>query len=130
VTAEENRMRPFVNAAIRSAALPLLALLVLAPPGAGRADEPRVVEITAKRFQFTPNAITLKKGQPAILRLHSEDVSHGFYMKALGIDATIEAGKSTDVPVTPHAAGKFTVICDHFCGSGHGNMKMTILVEE
>ncbi len=88
------------------------------------------MEITAKRFQFTPNQITLKKGQPAVLRLRSADVTHGFYMKALGIDATIEAGKDTDVPVTPATAGKFTAICDHFCGSGHGNMKMTIVVEE
>ncbi len=110
--------------------LGLLALLLVAAPGAGRAEEPRVVEITAKRFQFTPNRITLKKDQPAILRLRSEDVTHGFYMKPLGIDATIEPGKATDVPVTPHAAGKFTAICDHFCGSGHGMMKMTIVVEE
>ncbi len=109
---------------------PLLAILPLLPAGAARAGEPQVVEITAKRFQFTPNQITLKKGQPAILRLRSDDVTHGFYMKALGIDATIEPGKTTDVPVTPGAAGKFTAICDHFCGSGHGNMKMTIVVEE
>ncbi len=122
-------MRRTVNAAV-GGALPLLALLLLFPPAAARADGPQVVEITAKRFQFTPNQITLKKGQPAILRLRSDDVTHGFYMKALGIDATIEAGKTTDVPITPTAAGKFTVICDHFCGSGHGNMKMTIVVEE
>jgi cytochrome c oxidase subunit II len=118
-------MRPIVN----TTALSLLAVLLLAAPAA-RADAPRVIEITAKRFQFTPNQITLKKGQPTILRLRSADVTHGFYMKALGIDATIEPGKDTDVPVTPKAAGKFTVICDHFCGSGHGNMKMTIVVEE
>ncbi len=123
-------MRRSVNAVVTGTTLPLLALLLLVPPGgAARADEPRVVEISAKRFQFTPNAITLKKGQPVILRLRSEDVTHGFYMKPLGIDATIEPGKATDVPVTPKAAGKFTAICDHFCGSGHGNMKMTIVVE-
>ncbi len=122
-------MRRDVNAALRSA-LPLLGLLLIAAPAAARADEPQVVEITAKRFQFTPNQITLKKGQPVILRLRSDDVTHGFYLKPLGIDATVEAGKTTDVPVTPKAAGKFTAICDHFCGSGHGNMKMTIVVEE
>ncbi len=122
-------MRRSVNAAV-GGALPLLGLLLLLHPAGARADEPQVVEISAKRFQFTPNAITLKKGQPAILRLRSEDVTHGFYMKPLGIDATIEPGKDTDVPVTPKEAGKFTAICDHFCGSGHGMMKMTIVVEE
>ncbi len=35
----------------------------------------------------------------------------------------------TDVVLTPQTAGRFTTICDHFCGSGHGNMKMTIVVE-
>lgn len=110
--------------------LALLALLALASPGgAARADEPRVVEIVAKRFQFTPDQITLKKDEPVILRLRSEDVAHGFYMKKLGIDATIEPGKSVDVPITPHEAGRFVTICDHFCGAGHGNMKMTLVVE-
>jgi len=32
-------------------------------------------------------------------------------------------------PITPPIAGTFTTICDIFCGSGHGNMKMTIVVE-
>ncbi len=109
--------------------LALLALLALASPAAARGDEPRVVEITAKRFQFTPSEVNLKKDEPVILRLHSEDVTHGFYMKKLGIDATIEPGKTTDVPLTPHEAGRFVTICDHFGGVGHGNMKMTLVVE-
>ena len=90
---------------------------------------PQVVEITAKRFAFTPNVITLKKGEPVTLRLNSQDVTHGFYMKALKIDDLIEPGKPTEIHLQPQAAGRFTTICDHFCGSGHGNMKMTIVVE-
>jgi cytochrome c oxidase subunit 2 len=114
----------------REHALALLGLLALAAPAiSARADEPRVVEIVAKRFQFTPAEVTLKKDEPVILRLRSEDVTHGFYMKKLSLDATIEAGKTTDVPLTPHEAGKFVTICDHFCGAGHGNMKMTLVVE-
>jgi heme/copper-type cytochrome/quinol oxidase subunit 2 len=31
--------------------------------------------------------------------------------------------------VTPKTPGRYTTICDHFCGAGHGNMKMTIVVE-
>lgn len=110
--------------------LALLALLALLSPGhPTRADDPKVIEIVAKRFQFTPSQVTLKKDEPVILRLRTEDVTHGFYMKKLGIDATIEQGKVTDVPVTPREAGKFVTICDHFCGSGHGNMHMTLVVE-
>jgi cytochrome c oxidase subunit II len=90
---------------------------------------PRVVEITAKRFEFTPKEITLKQGEPVTLRLTTEDVTHGFYMKKLGIDAVIEPGPPTEVTFTPQEAGTFTTICDHFCGEGHGNMHMKIIVE-
>ena len=107
----------------------LSAALVVAAAAAPRAQEPRVVEIAARRFQFTPNAITLKKDEPVILRLHSEDVTHGFFQRALGINTTIPPGRTTDVAVTPHEAGRFMIICHHFCGAGHGGMNMTVTVE-
>ena len=34
-------------------------------------DNPKVIEITAKKFEFSPSEITLKKGEPVILRLTS-----------------------------------------------------------
>ncbi len=94
-----------------------------------QAQEPRVIEITAKRYGFTPDKVTLKKGETVTLRLHSEDVIHGFFSRQLKIDETIEPGKTDDVTLTPQTAGTFTTICDHFCGAGHGNMAMTIVVE-
>lgn len=91
--------------------------------------QPRVINITAKRFGFTPNVITLKKGETVTLRLTSEDVTHGFFMKALKLDEIIVPGQPTEVTLTPQQEGRFTTICDHFCGAGHGNMSMTIVVE-
>ena len=41
-------------------------------------ESPRRVEVVAKRFEFTPSEITLKKGEPVILVLTSKDVQHGF----------------------------------------------------
>jgi cytochrome c oxidase subunit 2 len=96
----------------------------------GAQNPEHVIEITAKRFEFSPKEITLKKGEPVTLRLKSEDVTHGFFVRPLKIDSDIPAGKSVDVAVRPAAAGKFTTICDHFCGTNHGNMKMTINVVE
>jgi cytochrome c oxidase subunit 2 len=110
----------------------MLAVAVLAgqnPPVAHAEEGPKVVEISAKRFGFTPDHITLKQGEPVILRLTSLDVTHGFFSRDLKVDELIEAGKTTEVRVQPQKAGTFTVICDHFCGSGHGNMKMTVTVE-
>jgi cytochrome c oxidase subunit 2 len=110
------------------------ALLLVAAAGpAGNslraAEEPKVITITAKRFEFSPKEITLKQGETVRLQLTTEDVTHGFFLKPLGIDEDITPGKTTTVDVTPKTPGRYTTICDHFCGAGHGNMKMTIVVE-
>ena len=105
-------------------------LLLLAPYRTGAQAGPKTVAITAHRFAFEPNQITLKKGEPVVLQLTTADVTHGFFLKPLKIDELIEPGKTTEVKLTPETAGSFTTICDHFCGSNHGNMKMTIVVEE
>jgi cytochrome c oxidase subunit 2 len=107
----------------------MVGLAGMAGRGAHAGTNPRVIEITAKRFGFTPDQVTLKKGETVTLRLHSEDVTHGFFMRKLKIDTEIEPGHPTDVTITPDTAGSFTTICDHFCGANHGNMKMTIVVE-
>jgi cytochrome c oxidase subunit II len=110
-------------------ALSLLALLGVTGARRAEADAVPVVETTAKRFAFTPDKVTLKKGQTVKLRLHSEDVTHGFFLRPLKLDEEIPAGQTVDVTVTPQTAGTFTTICDHFCGANHGNMNMTIVVE-
>jgi cytochrome c oxidase subunit 2 len=108
-----------------------IALAVVAPKTklARANDNPKVIEITAKKFEFTPSEITLKKGEPVILRLTSSDRVHGFMSKPLKIDTDIPSDTTKDVSVTPDT-GDFTVICDHYCGTGHGNMKMKVTVVE
>jgi cytochrome c oxidase subunit 2 len=106
----------------------LLALVVASPLHSSAADG-TVVDLVAKRFEFIPSEITIAQGTPTLLRIRSQDVTHGFFNRDLGIDADIKPGVTTEVPVTPKAPGRYTVICDHFCGSGHGNMKMTIVVQ-
>ena len=126
-----------VNTIIYAAALGI-GLAALTPQGnlvhaqeaANAAVEPKGIEITAKKFAFSPSTITLKKGEPVILRQTSADRVHGFMSRPLKIDTDIAAGKTTDVAVTPATAGNFAVICDHYCGTGHGNMKMKVSVVE
>ena len=91
--------------------------------------EPRVIPITAKRFEFTPHELKLKKGETVTFHLTSEDVTHGFFNRKLKIDTDIPAGQSADVTVTPQQEGKFLIICDHFCGAQHGNMHMSVEVD-
>ncbi len=95
---------------------------------ASAAATPRIVEIRASKYKFSPNEITLRKGEPVILRLSTEDRTHGFFLKPLKIDTDIKPGAAKDIEVKPDAIGRYTVICDHYCGIGHGNMKMTLIV--
>jgi cytochrome c oxidase subunit II len=122
-------MRALAVSGTGAALVALVAGLGLAGSRVRAAEEPRVVAITAKRFEFSPREITLKAGETVKLQLTTEDVTHGFFAKPLGIDEVIEPGKTTEVVVTPQAPGRYTTICDHFCGAGHGAMKMTIVVE-
>ncbi len=106
-------------------------MLVPSMVGLTRAsDHPKVIEIAAKQFEFTPSQITLKKGVPVILRLHSSDRVHGFMSKPLKIDTDIPNNATKDVNVTPDTVGDFVVICDRYCGSGHGSMRMKVTVVE
>jgi len=92
-------------------------------------SEVKTFIITAKRFEFSPKEITLKVGETVKLQLTTDDVTHGFFAKPLGIDEVIEPGKTTEILLTHKVAGHYTTICDHFCGVGHGGMKMAIIVE-
>jgi cytochrome c oxidase subunit II len=94
------------------------------------AQEPPSIAITARRFEFTPNEVTLKRGETVRLHLTSDDTTHGFFVRPLGIDTDIVPGQVREVTLTPQETGRFRVICDHFCGAGHGAMKMTIVVVE
>ena len=84
-----------------------------------------VVVINAKRFEFSPSEVHLKRGEPVTIRLVSSDRKHGLMSKPLGI----ELDGNDEVTITPASAGTFRAICDHYCGMGHGNMKMTFVVE-
>ena len=112
-----------------AAAFCLSASLLFTGTSRVHAEDVPVIEITAKRFAFSPDKITLKKGQTVKLRLHSEDVTHGFFLRPLKLDEEIPPGQAIEVTVTPETAGTFMTICDHFCGANHGNMNMTIVVE-
>lgn len=107
----------------------VVALIVAAQLGLAQESAPRVVEITAKRFEFNPKQITLKRGERVTIRLVSTDRAHGLLVKPLGLDLDADDGKPSEKTITPETAGTFPAICDHYCGSGHGNMKMTITVE-
>jgi cytochrome c oxidase subunit II len=93
---------------------------------AGRSQTPRRIEITAQRFTYSPDAITLKKGEPVVLVLRSTDVTHGLKVAELNIKSEVKKGKDTEIELTPAETGHFVGKCAHFCGKGHGKMTLQI----
>jgi cytochrome c oxidase subunit 2 len=91
----------------------------------------QVIKITAKKFEYSPNVITIKAGAPVVLEFTSLDRVHGFTIPDLGgVRATIEPGKVTRVRITVPKAGTYEFHCDLFCGEGHEGMTGKIIVEE
>lgn len=90
----------------------------------------RTISITAQRFSFSPNEITVKKGEQITLVIQSTDVSHGLVIKDLGVRAEVKKGQSAEVKFTPETVGTFEGKCAHFCGKGHGSMTFTVHVTE
>jgi cytochrome c oxidase subunit 2 len=90
----------------------------------------RVIHITAKKFDFSPDSITLKKGVPVVFEISSADREHGFNLRAFGIRTNVSPGKVSRIRFTPDKTGKFTFSCDVFCGDGHEEMTGTVVVTE
>ena len=121
--------RSIVKCAI---ALTVLFVLTVYGNGAWAVDpQEKTIKITAKKFEYSPNEIRIKKGVPVVLEFTSLDRVHGFFVADLGaIRATIEPGKITRVRIVAPKAGTYEFHCDIFCGDGHDGMTGTIIVEE
>jgi cytochrome c oxidase subunit 2 len=89
-----------------------------------------VIKITAKKFEYSPGSIKIKKGVPVILELTSLDTRHGFNCPKLGVRADIEPGKVSRVRILAQKAGVYEFHCDIFCGDGHEDMYGKIIVED
>ena len=89
-----------------------------------------VIKITAKKFEYSPNSIKIKKGIPVIFEFTSLDRLHGFNCPKLGVRTNIEPGKVSRVRILAQKAGVYEFHCDIFCGDGHEDMYGKIIVED
>ncbi len=94
------------------------------------AENEQIIQISAKRFEYSPKDITVKKGVPVVFQFTSLDRLHGFNCPGLKIRSDIPSGKTTILRFVPDKAGTFPFHCDNFCGTGHEGMKGTITVTE
>ena len=96
---------------------------------AARADEPRVIEVVAKRFAFEPSEIQVTVGERIRLVLRTADGLHGIELKKFKIAKEIPRGnKAVTVEFTADEAGTFPFLCSEYCGDGHDDMKGMLVV--
>lgn len=84
--------------------------------------EPRVIELTARRFVYEPNEIALKAGERVVLAIRSIDFIHGMNIPDL------VPGRVTRLALQPKAPGVIDFVCDNFCGDGHEEMHGRFIV--
>jgi cytochrome c oxidase subunit II len=87
------------------------------------------VDIAVSNWKFVPAKITIPAGEATTLRLTATQGVHGIQSADLGIPQTaIPNGKTVLVTFTPAKPGTYIVHCSIYCGAGHPDMALTIVV--
>jgi cytochrome c oxidase subunit II len=112
------------------AGMAVVALIFGVRGRSGVAATEQVIHLTAKKFEYSPTEIRVKKGQPVVIEIVSLDRKHGFTIPDLKVRSDVKPGAQNVVRFTPDKAGTFNFHCDLFCGSGHESMAGTLMVSE
>jgi cytochrome c oxidase subunit 2 len=107
----------------------LLALASSACRATPVGPEGRVIAVTARKFEYAPARVVVRRGAPVVLELTTLDRKHGFKVPDLGLRADILPGETTRLAFTPLESGTFVFACDRFCGDGHEDMAGELVVE-
>jgi cytochrome c oxidase subunit 2 len=118
---------------IRTLLVSSVVVLLVTSPGAvpaSQAPGPRVIEVTAERFEFWPSEIAVAEGEEVELRIHSEDTVHGFRIVGGGTNLVIpKRGQGYAVTrFTGTQPGRYTFECSRMCGAGHNFMRGELVV--
>jgi heme/copper-type cytochrome/quinol oxidase subunit 2 len=107
---------------------------------------PRIVQVTAKNFEFIPPVIHMKAGEKIQLKLTSVDRTHGIHINPFpeggqpntppGLSFTygddclkLTKDITATLEFTAQAPGTYAFSCCKKCGKGHRRMKGQIIVE-
>ena len=85
--------------------------------------------ITARQFAFEPDTITVNVGDTVRLTVKSLDVTHGLAISEFAVNTTLSPNSTKTVEFVASKAGTFQMFCSIYCGSGHSDMKGTLVVK-
>jgi cytochrome c oxidase subunit 2 len=106
-----------------------------------------VIEMTAKKYEYSPAEIRVKQGARVELRIRATDRDHGirFDLRPEGADRAsppglrfedgldnwrLEKDEVRVIRFTAERAGNYEFKCSVTCGFGHRRMKGRLVVEE
>lgn len=84
---------------------------------------------TADDIAAPINILHLPVGQPVILRLHSVDVLHSFFVPQFRLKQDVVPGVTIRAWVEATQTGEFEIACAELCGLGHYRMRGRVTVE-
>jgi cytochrome c oxidase subunit 2 len=119
-----------LDSAAALGAVVLIYTGISATPVPGRShQEPRVVEVVAKKFAFEPSRIEVTEGETVRLLVRSADGVHGVGIKKFKVAEEVpRGGTPVAIEFTATAAGEFPILCSEYCGKGHEEMAATLVV--
>lgn len=97
-------------------------------PLARSAPKEREIRIVARRFVFEPATLNVAAGTPLVLRFTAPEVPMGFNLPDYGVRTDIVPGQEAVLRFTATRTGRFTFLCDVFCGNGHETMNGELVV--
>jgi len=103
------------------------------PNAQGPAASETIKEISMEmsQFSFSPDTITVKKGEKVKITVTSKDVTHSLLIPEFNVNSgPVAKDQSGAVEFTADKAGAFDFRCATVCGVGHKDMKGTLIVEE
>jgi cytochrome c oxidase subunit 2 len=106
----------------------------------------QVIEVTAKKYDFTPSPIRVKQGTKVELKITATDRSHGFKISEFPEGQSkgtspglvfsspqdclkLEENKTQTIEFLAQTAGTYPFRCCVHCGWHHGAMKGVLIVE-
>ncbi|WP_226038169.1 cupredoxin domain-containing protein [Aquibacillus saliphilus] len=88
-------------------------------------NEGQVITMTASNFEFDQAEYTVSKGEPVTINFTTEEGMHGIGIDEFGVKIQGD-GSAT---FTPEEPGEYVIYCNIACGTGHSQMKSTLIVQ-
>jgi cytochrome c oxidase subunit II len=143
-----------MKTALRRILLPTAVATVLAlaifppgtPPALGQNAKVQTIDVTAKKYEYSPAPIHVKSGTKIQLKITATDHDHGFSIATVpdGADSNAAAGlvfdsaqecwqlkkgETATIEFLARTPGTYSFKCCHTCGLGHRGMKGLLIVE-